>query len=107
MAECCENHGADHVHDMTELDHDTDDKQVYIDPGDTKIPVHDGIEVEVVGGKLDPAEIDAYVAYAKRKEGSPLHKLVIHVEGDEVNLEYHCHQENFQRIRRITGGPTV
>ena len=103
MTECCENHAPDHVRDMTELDHETDEKAVVIDPGETKIPVHDGIEVEVDGAKLDCAEIDAYVAYAKRKEGTALRKLIIHVEGDEVNLEYRLRQEGFERVRRITG----
>lgn len=102
---CC--HGHDHVHDSGECDSETDDKTPYIDSGECRIPIHDGVEVEVVGGKLDPAEVDAYVAYAKRKEGAPLHRLVIHVMGDEVQLEYHCRQPGFQRIRRITGGPTV
>lgn len=103
---CC-NHGADHVHDQTEMDYSTDERPSVVDPGETKIPLKEALDVEIVGGQLDPAEVDAYVAYARRKEGSRLERLVIHVEGDTVNLEYHCRQDGFQRIRRITGGPTV
>ena len=99
---CC-NHGADHVHDHTELDDRTDERPAVVDPGETRIPVNDDIVVEVTGGEIDPAERDAYLAYARRREGNSLKRLVIHVEGDEVNLEYHCRQDGFQRIRRITG----
>lgn len=103
MADCCCNHGVDHVHDATELDSDTDNTPEAIDPGETRIPVHDGVTVEVIGERLEPAEVNAYLAYAKSKEGTALKALIIHVEGDEVNLEYRLRQPGFERIRRITG----
>lgn len=93
--------GADHVHDHTELD-DTESGTPIVQE-ETRIPVKNDIEVEVVGGTIDQAEKAAYTAYAKQKHGSALKKLVVNVDGDNVILEYHLVKEGFQRIRRVTG----
>jgi hypothetical protein len=108
MDNCCENHGADHVHDHTELDDKTDEKPVKIDPGQSRIPEKDG--VEYVFTNFDPSneERAAYVAYAKAKYGAPLKGVeftaVKEADGsDFVDLKVRLRQDGFQRIRRITG----
>ena len=62
------------------------------------------IRVQVVGGKLSEAEQQAYVARAEQKYAGRLpESMVIHVDGDYVDLEYHFASTPFDRIRRITG----
>ena len=108
MDNCCENHGADHVHDHTELDDKTDEKPIKIDPGQSRIPEKDGVEYVFTNFEPSPEERAAYTAYAKAKYGSPLKKVeftaVKESDGsDYVDLKVHMNQEGFQRVRRITG----
>lgn len=108
MDNCCENHGADHVHDHTELDDKTDEKPITIDPGQSRIPEKDGVEYVFTNFDPSPEERAAYTAYAKAKYGSPLKKVeftaVKESDGsDYVDLKVHMRQDGFQRIRRITG----
>lgn len=108
MDNCCENHGADHVHDHTELDDKTDEKPITIDPGQSHIPEKDGVEYVFTNFDPSPEERAAYTAYAKAKYGSPLKKVeftaVKESDGsDYVDLKVHMRQDGFQRIRRITG----
>lgn len=67
MTDCCnENHGADHVHDHTELDHDTDEKPVVIDPGESRIPKRGSdFDAHFTNFNPDKGVRDAYIAYAK------------------------------------------
>lgn len=58
--------------------------------------------VTVVNGVLPQPEINAYVARAREKYGREPDGLVINVDGDEVDLDYHYYNP-FERIRRITG----
>ena len=108
MAECCENHGADHVHDHTELD-DGSASTTPIDPGESRIP-EPADDAEFVFTNFDPSpeERAAYSAYARAKYGSALKKVAFTAvrdkgEAEFVDLEVHLRQDGFQRIRRITG----
>ena len=59
--------------------------------------------VNVTGGTLPQAEIDAYIARATKKFGREPFGMDIHVDGDYVDLSYDFGTQPFQRIRRITG----
>ena len=62
------------------------------------------VDVKVIGGELEQAEIDAYIAHVR--EGNPgkqLKYLNIKLDGEFVDLEYEFLPQKFQRIRRITG----
>jgi len=62
--------------------------------------------IEILNGiELDEAEVDAYKNYITEKyPDREVEKLIISIDGDDVNLETHFKKEpNFQRIRRITG----
>ena len=59
--------------------------------------------VNVTGGTLPQAEIDAYIARATKKFGREPFGMDIHVDGDYVDLSYKLAPLRFERIRRITG----
>lgn len=126
MADCCnENHGADHVHDMTELDTDTDERMTTIDPGESRIPEHkDAFDARFTNFDPPHGVREAYIAYAKvdanevekdpalancvlvgadftagRYEGDD---FIEDPEGDEVRIARR-YKSHFDRIRRITG----
>ena len=122
MPDCstCENHdhendvcrGHDYVHDHTECDHntcDTPQEKVKLperDPhlANVKPQPWDHIRVIVEGVKGMPLEEQrAYAEHAYHREGSMVDWIKVKVDGDDVDIEYHIKQENFQRIRRITG----
>ena len=60
-------------------------------------------EIHVTGGKLEQAEIDAYIARGTEQYGREPQRIDITVDGDFVDLAYHFQPEPFERIRRITG----
>lgn len=60
--------------------------------------------VNVTGGKLSQAEIDAYVIRAeKQNTGKKIATMDIELDGDFVNLKYTFEPVPFNRIRRVTG----
>lgn len=61
--------------------------------------------VEVIGGDISAAEKQAYIDHVKAKVGAEnvLQKIIIKLDGDYVNLEWHFAPVPFDRIRRITG----
>ncbi|MBQ7793557.1 MAG: hypothetical protein IJ366_03465 [Clostridia bacterium] len=60
--------------------------------------------VNVTGGKLSEAEINAYVKRATEKNaGKKLSAIDINVDGDYVDLKYTFEPVPFNRIRRVTG----
>lgn len=59
--------------------------------------------INVTGGVLDQAEIDAYIRRAKEKFGREPLGIDILIDGDYVELTYDLGHTPFQRIRRITG----
>jgi len=59
--------------------------------------------VNVKGGVLPQAEIDAYLSRAREKYNREPKQMDILVDGDEVELSYDFGSVPFQRIRRITG----
>ena len=62
------------------------------------------IRVQVVGGNISEAEQQAYVARAEQKYAGHLpESMVLHADGDYVDIEYHFAAQPFDRIRRITG----
>ena len=60
-------------------------------------------EINVTGGVLEQAEIDAYIQRAREKYGREPQGIDIRVDGDWVELSYDFGHTPFQRIRRITG----
>lgn len=62
------------------------------------------IKITVIGGELDEAEINAYIAHAKEKyPDRKINGLELELDGDFVNIKYSLEPISFQRIRRITG----
>ncbi|XOQ44832.1 MAG: Anaerobic ribonucleoside-triphosphate reductase [Clostridium sp.] len=60
--------------------------------------------VTVVGGKLEEAEINNYIAYVSKKNPNrTIKSLRIEPDGEYVNLTYELEPVPFERIRRITG----
>ncbi len=62
------------------------------------------VEINITGGKLEDAEIQAYVD--RGRENKPNLKLLaldIVVDGEYVDLQYTYDDRPFERIRRITG----
>ena len=60
--------------------------------------------VNVSGGKLSQAEIDAYVIRAvKQNTGKKIATMDIDLDGEYVNLKYTFEPVPFNRIRRVTG----
>ena len=60
-------------------------------------------EINVTGGVLEQAEIDAYIERARTKYGREPMGIDIRVDGEWVELSYDFGHTPFQRIRRITG----
>lgn len=62
------------------------------------------VKVNVTGGTLEQKEIDAYIAHAREKyPHATITGLDLAVDGDFVDITYHYHEPDFERIRRITG----
>ncbi|NLT57810.1 MAG: hypothetical protein GXX99_02470 [Clostridiales bacterium] len=62
------------------------------------------IDVQVKGGTLEQAEIDAYIVRGRELYPNRiLSGIDIDVDGEYVGLTYHFAQVPFERIRRITG----
>lgn len=60
--------------------------------------------VNVKGGELSQAEIDAYVLRAeKQNPGKKIDAVDIELDGEYVNLKYSFEPMPFNRIRRVTG----
>lgn len=61
--------------------------------------------VEVIGGNISAEEKQAYIDHIKAKVGAEnvLQKVIIKLDGDYVDLEWHFAPVPFDRIRRITG----
>lgn len=61
--------------------------------------------VEVIGGEISAAEKQAYIDHVKAKVGAEnvLQKVIIKLDGEYVDLEWHFAPVPFDRIRRITG----
>lgn len=58
--------------------------------------------INVTGGELEQAEINAYIQRAKEKYGREPLGIDIKVDGDYVELSYDFGHTPFQHIRRIT-----
>jgi hypothetical protein len=63
------------------------------------------VTVEVIGGEISAAEKQAYIDHVKSKVGAEnvLQKIIIKLDGEYVDLEWHFAPIPFDRIRRITG----
>ena len=62
------------------------------------------VQVNVTGGQLEKAEIDAYLARAKEKyPDKVISSMDIKLDGEFVDITYHWETVPFERIRRITG----
>jgi hypothetical protein len=62
------------------------------------------MDIRVTGGQLSNAEVDSYIARA-RKQYADKHitGIDINLDGEYVDLTYHWTTVPFERIRRITG----
>ena len=62
------------------------------------------VQVNVTGGELEKAEIDAYLARAKEKyPDKVISSMDIKLDGEFVDITYNWETVPFERIRRITG----
>ncbi len=62
------------------------------------------VQVNVTGGKMEKAEIDAYLTRAKEKyPDKVISSMDIKMDGEFVDITYHWETVPFERIRRITG----
>lgn len=63
------------------------------------------MKVEVIGDTISDAEKQAYISHVLEKVGSAntVQSIVIKLDGDFVDLEWHFSPVPFDRIRRITG----
>ena len=60
------------------------------------------MEITVSNGTLTKEEEQKYIEYALSKEPN-CHWLEVNLDGDYANLTYHIKNQQFDRIRRITG----
>ena len=62
------------------------------------------IDVTVQNGTIDQKEIDAYIAYGRKKyPGKSIIAMDVTLDGGFVDLKYQFSPQPFERIRRITG----
>lgn len=62
------------------------------------------IDITVQNGTIDQKEIDAYIAYGRKKyPGKSIIAMDVTLDGDFVDLKYQFSPQPFERIRRITG----
>lgn len=62
------------------------------------------MKVNVNGGKMEQAEIDAYVNYLEEKfPEQRIDTLDLTIDGEDVDMKYTFENVPFDRIRRITG----
>ena len=62
------------------------------------------IDVTVQNGTIDQKEVDAYIAYGRKKyPGKSIIAMDVTLDGDFVDLKYQFSPQPFERIRRITG----
>ena len=62
------------------------------------------VQVNVTGGHMEKAEIDAYQDRAKEKyPDKVITAMDIKLDGEFVDITYHWETVPFERIRRITG----
>ena len=62
------------------------------------------IDVTVQNGTIDQKEIDAYIAYGRKKyPGKSIIAMDVTLDVDFVDLKYQFSPQPFERIRRITG----
>ena len=63
--------------------------------------------VEVLGSEISADQKQAYLTHIKEKIGASafraITQIIIKIDGDFVNLEWHFSPAPFDRIRRITG----
>lgn len=62
------------------------------------------VQVNVTGGTMEQAEIDAYLSRAKETHPDKvISAMDIKIDGEFVDITYHWETVPFERIRRITG----
>jgi hypothetical protein len=62
------------------------------------------MKVNVIGEKMEQAEVDTYVEYVQNKfPEKEIATIDLEIDGDFVNVNYTFANVPFERIRRITG----
>ena len=62
------------------------------------------MKVNVIGDTIPQEEIDAYIAYGKKKYSNrEITEMTVKIDGEFVDLQYSFADVPFDRIRRITG----
>lgn len=62
------------------------------------------MKIEVIGGEISAEEKAAYIEHIKERAGrTDIESVLIKLDGDFVDLEWHYTMPPFDRIRRITG----
>ena len=62
------------------------------------------MKIRVIGSEISEREIEKYreLAYSKFPHNN-ITELVLEVDGDFINIDYHLSVPKFERVRRITG----
>jgi hypothetical protein rflaF_01474 len=61
------------------------------------------MKINVIGGKMERSEIDAYIKYAGEKHpGRQIRQLDIIIDGEFVDLKFYFKDTDFQRAYRST-----
>ena len=108
---CCIGH--DHVHDHGECDSETDERppieQEKLEEWTPAVKENPWDHIRVVCHGFSPSaeEKSAYAKRAYTQDGSAVDYIDVKLDGEFVKIWRHLKQPGFQRIRRITGGPTV
>ncbi|MBQ9898387.1 MAG: hypothetical protein IJM44_02900 [Ruminococcus sp.] len=62
------------------------------------------MKINVIGESLSQQEIDAYIAYGRKKyKGREIEEMTVKTDGDYADLQFRFADVPFDRIRRITG----
>ncbi len=62
------------------------------------------MKVNVIGESVSQEEIDAYIAYGKKKYSNKvIREMTVKTDGDFVDLKFEFADIPFDRVRRITG----
>ena len=62
------------------------------------------MKINVIGETIPQEEIDAYIAYGKKKyRGREIEEMTVKTDGEFADLQFRFADVPFDRIRRITG----
>lgn len=63
----------------------------------------DGVKITLIGEEIPEQEIREYIKRGREKYGNHLRGLILHPDGEEIDITYDITPVRFNRLRRITG----